>query len=246
MTDKIGYSTKLALINLFDNSKAKIFESINYIISNEINFYIDMFYRENKKIFTKNFIDYYNEKNEYDINIYKIKNYLGELIYDKNFNKTLDNISFKYIKKITNEIKTKINEFTYNKILLLNSSLDGFSKKLENILKMKETIHINEEMMPIYNLIQNFALIVKNQNNHFTFAISGEPFVLLNNFVEKELRPPLLIIKEEYDFIEDQILDLIAKIADNFPDCYKLVRNNCINNRIEDVYNYIEKINKTI
>ena len=130
--------------------------------------------------------------------------------------------------------------------MLLNSSLNEFSKKLENILKMKETININEEMMPIYNLIQNYALIIKNQNNHFIFEISGEPFLLLNNFVVKELKPPLSLIKKEYDFIEDQILDLIANIADNFPDCYTLVRDNFINNRIEDVYNYIEKINKTI
>ena len=246
-TDEIGYSTKLAIINLFNNSKEKIIDSINYTITNEINFYIDIFYRENKNLFRKNFINYYKKnENEYNINIYKIKNYLGELIYDKNFNKTLDNSSYLFIKKISEEIKKAIKDYTDNKLLQLQFSLNDFSEKLEDILNTKETINVNEEMLPIYDLIQNFTLIVKNQNNRFNFIISGEPFILMDDFIKEELKPPLLLIKDKYNFIEEQILDLIGEIADNFPDCYSLVRDNFINNRIEEVYNYIEKVNETI
>lgn len=90
----MGYTTKLSIDNLFIYYKEKISESINNTIENEVNFYIDKFYRENKDIFTKNFINYYyQEKNEYNISLYKIKNYLDEILIEKNFNKTLDIIS---------------------------------------------------------------------------------------------------------------------------------------------------------
>ena len=219
------------------------------MIENEITFYIDIFYRENKNIFTKNFINFYAEneyEKKYNITIYKLKNYIEELIYDKNFNKTLDNISQSLIKKIVDEIKLKINLIMDNDISLLLSNLNNFSSNLEKILSTKEVINISEEMSTIKNLIQDFDIIIKNQNNRFNFKISKEPLNIMENFVEEDLRPPLILIKDYYNFIENQIMDVISDIVDDFPDCYSLVKNNFIDNRIDDVNNYIKDINETI
>ena len=65
-------------------------------------------------------------------------------------------------------------------------------------------------MMPIYNLTQDFFIVVKNQNNRFNFKVNEEPFYIINNFIENELRPPLLLLKNKYDLIEDKILNLIS------------------------------------
>ena len=99
------------------------------------------------------------------------------------------------MKKISEEIKIAIKDFTDNELLQLQSSLNGFSKKLEDILNIKETIYINEEMLPIYDLIQNFTFIVKNQNNRFNFVISGEPFNLMDAFIKDELNLYVLNLK---------------------------------------------------
>ena len=247
--NEIGLSTKSSLINLFTNFKETIVESIYNSIEYDVNFYIDLFLRENKNIFTKNFINYFADdeyEKKYNINIYKLKDYIGELIYDKNFNKTLDNISYILIKNITEEIKIKINSIEDTKIINLFSSLDKYSENIGNILSKKEIIYINEEMLPIYNIIQEFDPIIKNQNNRFNFKDKEELFNLINIFIEEELRPPLILIKEYYNFIEEQINEEISDIVDDFPDCYSLVRDNFINNKIEDVKDYIKDINDTI
>ena len=248
-TNEIGLSTKSSLINLFTNFKERIIESIYNIIENDVNFYIDIFYRENKNIFTKEFINYFTEnvyEKKYNISIYKLKDYISELIYDKSFNKTLDNISYTLIKNITEEMKLKVNIIIGTKISELYSSLNKYSENLENILSEKETVNINEEMLPIFNIIQEFDSIVKNQNNSFNFKVNQEPFNLMEDFIEEELRPPLLLIHEYYDFIEEQIIDFISDIVDDFPDCYSLVRDNFIDNKIDNVNNYIKDINDII
>ena len=248
-TNEIGYSTKSSLINVFTNFKAKINESIYNIIENDVEFYINIFYRENKNIFAKKFINFFAEnesEKKYNINIYKIKDYIDELIYDKNFNKTLDNISYTLIKKITEEIKSKINLVMNSKISEINSSLNKYSENIKNILSKMEIININEEMLPIFNKIQEFDSIVKKQNGRFNFEVNKEPFNLMEKFIEEELKPPLILIKEYYDFIEEQIMEVISNMVDDFPDCYSLVRNNFIDNRINDINNYIKDINDTI
>ena len=245
-TDALGNSTKSSLNNLFKNIKEKISESIDNTIENEIMFYIDIFYRENKNIFLTNYINYYNqEKNEYNITLYKIKNYLGELIYDKNFNKSLDNISLSFTKEITNEIKSKIKNDIDSKLSTLFTRLNNFSSNFDTIINSKETIQINEEMFPIYNLIQDFDQVVKNQNNRFNFTVNQEPFDIMNNFINDELRPPLKLIKEKYDFIEEQIANLVSQIVDTFPDFYSEIRDNFVNNKVESVYGLFNEVDNT-
>ena len=158
----------------------------------------------------------------------------------------MDNISYTLIKNITEEIKLKQKIIINNKTSELYSSLNEYSRNLENILSKKETININEEIFPIFELIQEFDSIIKNQNNNFNFKVNQEPFNLMEDFIEEELKPPFSLIKEYYDFIENQIMEFINDIVDDFPDCYSVVRDNFINNKINDVNNYIIDINDTI
>ena len=76
--------------------------------------------------------------------------------------------------------------------------------------------------------------------------MNKDPFNIMNNFINGDLRPPLLLIKEKYDFILKQILNLVSKIVDNFSDFYSIIRDNFINDRIESIFNYIDEINETI
>ena len=48
----LGISSKKAIINLFKKIQKKINESIIYIMEDEIFYYIDIFFRENKNILT--------------------------------------------------------------------------------------------------------------------------------------------------------------------------------------------------
>ena len=244
-TGNLGYSTKLSLKNIFNFFKEKIIESINYKIENEIFFYIDIFYRENKNNFAKNLINYYIQENEYNINIYKLRSLLSELIYNESFNKSIDNISYIHIKYITNEIKTKIKTILDDKFYKVNFISNNYSIVIENILINKTTIELNEEMLPIYDLIKDFNLIIKNQNNYFNFIVGERPFDLINIFIEEDLRPPLVLIKEKYSFIEEKIIEFISEKADNFPDCYSMVRDNYPNSSIEDIHDYLNEINET-
>ena len=54
--EELGNSSKSSIINLFSNIPKKLNESIYTFIEDEIFYYIDIFFRENKNIFINNFI----------------------------------------------------------------------------------------------------------------------------------------------------------------------------------------------
>ena len=136
-------------------------------MEDEIFFNINLFFRVNKNIFLNNFIEYYLGENKYDINVYKIKNYIDEIKLDKNFNKTLSSISNNIIKNlqnkvietITTSIKEKINSF-YN---MNNQGINDLKILINKII----TNQLPEDMITINDLINNYIILVKNQNNKF-------------------------------------------------------------------------------
>ena len=86
--DELGNSTKLSIINLFTQIPKKLNESIYYLIEEEIFYYIDIFFTNNKNIFINNFIEFYlNEEKQFNLGIYKVEDYVKEMISDKEFNK---------------------------------------------------------------------------------------------------------------------------------------------------------------
>jgi len=242
-TEQVGISTKESLINLYLNFKKKVNESIYYSIENEIYFYINSFYRENKNLLTENYINYfYKSLNSYNIDIYKIKNYLDEIIIDQNFNKTLKNYSKILMNEIIIKIKLEIQRVIDDKIIPLNLVLDSYSSEIQNILNEKQIINVSDEMSTIYKLILNFSKLVTSQNNKFTFNVGKEPFNLLNDFIIDELKPPLLSIKALYNSIEQKLLEKIFEITSNFPDLYSVIKERFIENRIESLNEFLNDI----
>lgn len=107
--EELGYTSKLSIFNLFSQIPKTIYESIYYLLNDEIFYYIDTFFRENKNIFINNFLKFYlNYNNSFNIRIYKIEDYALEMISIRNFNKTLNNISSNLITQIKNKVEDNI------------------------------------------------------------------------------------------------------------------------------------------
>ena len=246
-TKEIGITSKKALIDLYLKLKQKLNESLLYLIENDIYFYIDLYFRENKNNFKNNFINYYSNKNEYKIEIHKLGNFYDDIIYDKMFNKTLDNITSDLMKKIQNEMKESIKKLINNKLMILYDIIDNIqvktSKKLDNIT----IIEISDDMSNINNLIINYSILVDNQNNRYTFNVGREPFNYLKNFIKNNLEPPLLSIKSFYNSIEERLLEEIIKIVENFPDFYTIIKYNLhMESRIANSSYFFNEINSTL
>ena len=201
-------------------------------------FYINIFYRENKKVFRNNFIDYYNNNdNEYNIDIFELKSNFDDIIYDKLFNKTLDDISHQIIYNMINKIQNLIYESTSTELQSLYKIIDKSQIEIENKLKKIETSEIPDDMLKLNQLIINYILLVQNQNNRFKFSFGKEPFNLLNNFTINDLEPPLFLIKELYNSIEERLIAEITKIVDNFPDYYSIIKEKLfIESRLENAF----------
>ena len=259
-TEEIGFSSKIALINLYEKIKEQLNETIFYLFGDDIYFYLNLFYRENKKMFRNNFLDYYiNNKNEYNITIYKFKKFSDELIMDSNFNKTLDNIS-EYLMndKIITKIKEKINEIINIKLENLYNISEICKINLEKILNNKTTKYLSPEMNRTYELIINYTDLVNNQKNRYYLNISEKPFNILTEFIEGYLEPPLSLIKEKYATIEERLLNEIFAVIDKFPNYYLVVKEKLdleiLNENItpyssyanETIFEYIEILDKNI
>ena len=206
-----------------------------------------MFFRENKNIFSENFIKFYLEDvKNYNINIYKIENYTEELILNRNFNKSLNNISLFLFNEIKEEIKENIKNSIYSK---LNSFINNCNEISNNISVKLQSINISElpsDMENLIRLINNYSSLVENQNNRYNFTFENGPFNLLKNFTDEELQPPLQLIYDKYNSIEEDLINRTREIVENFPDCYSLVKENLIGNKTEMIDNFTNQINLTL
>ena len=245
-TDEIGESSKNKLINLYENINKKINETLFSLIQDKINFYFDLFYRENKNNFINNFINYYlNESNHYNVNI-NYFNFIKEIFTDKEFNKAIEKISKDLIYNlILNKLKVLINDSIFNKLNILSYKVDFLKIKIQNNLNYIKTQGITKNMIIINNLILNYTDIVNNQNNNFLFKISGAPFDLLFEFINNNLKPPLLLIKNEYNNKEENFLNEIFEIIEKFPDYYSIIKNEInFESKICNITIYFEIANK--
>ena len=247
-SDEIGENTKNKMINLYENINEKINETLFYLIENNIYFYLDLFYRENNNNFISNFINYYlNESNQYNININinKYFNFIKEILADKDFNKTINEISKDLIYNlILNKLKMTIKDSVYNKAKVLSEKISILKIDIENNLNYIKTQEIPKNMMVINDLILNYTDIVNNQNNAYSFKISGKPFDLLFEFIYNNLKPPLLLIKNEYNKIEENLLNEIIKIIEEFPDYYSIIKDEFdFESKINNITCFFEKTN---
>jgi hypothetical protein len=250
----LGNSTKLAFINLYNNIKIKLNESLNHNFIDEINFYLNSFYRENKKTFMNNFINYYlGDINKYNnignlnITIFNIKELTEEIILNREFNKTIEKISNILINQtIIEPIKVNINDAINEKIINIYNICEEYKNNISEILENITTKELPEDMAYLNYLIINYMIQVENQNNYFVFKISKNPFDLLNNFIKENLEPPLLIIRNKYNTIEETLLNEIIKIVNGFPDYFSIIKSKLnlelINDQINLTSNEIDKI----
>ena len=248
-TDELGFSSKMALINLYEKIKIKLNETMFYIFEDDINFYLDLFFRENKKMFRNNFLNYYLSKNnEYNINIFKIKEFSDEIILESRFNKTIDEISKHLVKDIIiGNIKKKINDLIYSKIEKLYNIIEEFKVNMEEILNNKTTRPLPLDMIHINEIIINFTDLVNNQKNRYFLNISEKPFNYLYEFIYENLEPPLSLIKKQYNTIEERLLNEISKIIEKFPNYYIIIKDKLsLETMNENITPFIDYVNETI
>ena len=244
-TDELGYSSKNAFISLYQNLKKKLNETLFYLIEDDIYFYLNIFYRENKNLFRDSFINYYYYNlNKYEITIFKLSEFFDEIIVDKEFNKTLDKISKEIIQNnIIKSIKDKIKEFIEIKLDKLYNMLELYAVNIKNTLDKKKTKNLPDSMKIIDKLVVEYAKLVNNQNNHYLLKISEKPFNILYYFINNNLEPPLTLIKEQYNSIEERLLNELLNIITKFPDNLQIVKERL---DLEYIFNYISTANENI
>ena len=248
-TEELGNSTKKVFINLYNDIKTKLNESFKYNFMDEINFYLNSFYRDNKKTFINNFINYYLwDVNEYanignlNLNIYNIKELTEEIILNKDFNKTIEKISNNLINHtLIERIKENINDSITEKIINIYNICAVFKNNISYVLENISTKELPEDMTFLNELVLSYMILIENQNNYFSFKISETPFNLLNNFIKENIEPPLLLIRNKYNTIEETLLNEIIKIVNGFPDYFSIIKNKLNLDLINDGINLINK-----
>ena len=211
-------------------------------------------------MFRDNFENYYfREKNEYDVIIYKIKELSDEFILDLKFNRTLDEISNNLMKDvILKKIKEKMNNSIYLKIQNLYVLIDEYKINITKILNQKGTRPLPLDMTHLNELIINYTNLVNNQKNRYYLNISDKPFNILYEFIHNHLEPPLVAIKEQYNSIEERLLNELINILNSFPNYYLRVQEildlqgmnqnlTLLNSYVNDtIFDYIELLDQDI
>ena len=79
-------------------------------------------------------------------------------------------------------------------------------------------------MSHIKELITNYTELINNQKNRYYLNISDEPFNILCEFINNHLEPPLVAIKNKYNYIEEKLLEELINILNSFPNYYLRVQ----------------------
>ena len=224
--DSLGKTTKLSFLNMYENLNQKINETLEEQI--EYFFYdLDIFYKNNKQLFRNNYLNSLSNKEKKNIYIYKLDEYLDDIIKELSFNSTLDNIAKSIFSSIFSEkIKNMINDKLYPYIQNFLSKINFIKNEMELILNQKTQIEIPNDMNTTINLINEYNELMKNQNKKFLFLVSDKPFLIINDFIYNYLEPPLIKIKNQYNLIEVELLKKITEELDKFPDYSLNVQNN--------------------
>ena len=183
-TKEIGITSKETLLNLYPSLFLKINDSFHELLEKGINEEIGNFFSNNKKIFFNNFIDFISQnKNNHFKEIHKLNDYFPDIIKDREFNKTLQNISSNLL---YDNIISQIKKTSYNMLNQKMTDLKNLLFYLENQIKeeLDKIIILNysDDMIPILNENNKYLELVNEQNKKFNFIIDNEPFIILENF----------------------------------------------------------------
>ena len=169
-------------------------------------------------------------------NIFSLETFLEEFILDRDFNKTLENISKELWSKLL------IDKLNYNLENKLNSIIGDFSdllktqqKEIKKELEKIKIVQLYESMLLLAEMIDNYTNLVNEQNNRFKFLVSDLPLKKFGYFSQSYLEPPLDEIKRYYDMIQNELLKKINEIVNQMTD---------FNEEIKSKYNITEQMNK--
>ena len=220
-TKEIGITSKNAFISLYDYIYDRINKTLNYQIEDYIRDNIIFFYKENKYIFKDIFFDYYlhNKNTMFGIeNIFKLESILGELKFDKTFNKTLENISKELWLKLVNNLNYIIENNINIKMEELSDLLQAQQNEIKEELEKLNIVELYESMLLLSEMINNYTDLVNEQNNRFKFLVSNTPLEKFGSFSQNYLEPPLDEIKQYYDIIQNELLKKIEEIINQMRD----------------------------
>lgn len=238
-TNELGVTSINSFISLYDYIYDKINKTLHYQIEDYISDNINFFYRENKFIFKEIFINYYfhNLNKMFGTeNIFSLETFLEEFILDRDFNKTLENISKELwskllIDKLNYNLENKLNSIIGDLSDLLKTQQKEIKKELEKI----KIVQLYESMLLLAEMIDNYTNLVNEQNNRFKFLVSDLPLKKFGYFSQSYLEPPLDEIKRYYDMIQNELLKKINEIVNQMKD---------FNEEIKSKYNITEQMNK--
>ena len=234
-TEEFGNSTKNAFINLYEKINNRINETIYCTIEEYIDFYLNIFLNNYKKILRNNFIDYYtNNLNKYNLTIFRSNELCQEIILENNFNKTIDSISIDLINNIIiKNIKNEIDEISKIQVQKIFNLTQILKLEINEILNDKTIKELPNDMNFLNQLISNYATLLKSHNNKYLFKVSDNPFIQIYDFINITLEPPLTLIKDKYNEIEELLLATIYNITQNFPDYYSIIKEKL---QLESIY----------
>lgn len=224
-TDSFGITTKRAFLKLYEKLEQNIKSTIIEEIEENFIFNLKLFYRDIKKLFLNNYLNYFSNKD--DIKIFKLNEYFFEIINEKTFNKTLDE-SADYIFNllIDKKIQEHLNNYLFKILGEFSSFMDSIKEKMEIILSRIPIEEAPDDMNQTIILIEEYNNLLDNQNSKYKFNVSNKPFLIINEFIHNDLEPPLIEIRDKYNLIEEELLEKIINILDSFPDYFLIVKNN--------------------
>ena len=223
-TESIGISTSKALIILYPTLYTKINYTLSDIMDN-IFHDLNLLFFKNKKLFQENYINHIiNWRNNSFNEIYKIDKYINYIIKDSAFNKTLINISYDLLfKNILNKIENDFYSIINKNLNDLRFLLFNLSNQMNKNLELLNITNYPDDLVPIVNENNDFFNLINEQNNKFNFLVSQKPYIIIENFIYTYIKPSLIQIKYYYNEIEDQFLEQLFNIINNFDDVYGLI-----------------------
>ena len=237
-TEAIGITTKESLIQLYILLYENINNTSNDFLESIFNSNIKLLLKENKKIFFDSYIRYIKDnKNFYEI--YQFDKYIANILDDNKFNTTLKNISYNLLEE---QIMNKIKE---NMLTIMNSNMKEFYDllySLKNIMDnhLKDIIILNysDDFIPIKDINENFTSILNEQNYKYSFVVSERPFIVLDDFINSNLKSPLIYIELCYNKIENELMNKLIEKIDHFDNIYELIKVNLdLDNKVKKIEN---------
>ena len=251
-TKELGSTTKESLLNLYPYLFNKVNDTVSMLLEIILDENLFYFYKENKNIFSDFYINYLidskNNEDSHLMEIFKFNQYLNDLIDDREFNKSLQNISERLLKEeIMIKLKEEVIKIIYQNVNNFSDLLFSLSIGMNETLDQIITLNYDDELLPIVTENKNFIKIVNNQNNRFNFEVSDSPFITFDNFTSLYLIPPLNKIKEQYNQIEDELLKKAINIIDNFDNKYEFIKSKLDKeNKIKNIEEYFNETNNLL